>query len=598
MKGKKLFWQLTLNLELVTYAVVMPLAIIGTFLIGDFWRERFVYGSLALILAIIFNIFVGVLVRKTTLYDNLKLLYGDDDLGYDEVCSIKKNLLKFPLREGITMFFRWFLGVPSIMLVAQIFMPITMHQYFTAAVIGLCLSFTGFLTNYLNSEKLLVDIFIEKKLNDYVIDESNYIKFSLGNKIFGTIYAILILMSFTYFYVSYSISTGLLNKANAFTYYSSAVFIMTYVLSVFTYIFVSNIKKNIKQIEIAINYISEKNLNVDIARITSDEIGNIGRDIYTMKENFKSFIQNISDKAEETFNYSNTLATSAEETASSIEQVSSTVVQLAQGASVQAAESQNAVDELSRLGDEINSTTENSNIVKTHVKETGEASKNGIHALNNLTDKFKGNIQVSNEIAKNVNELSNKSTFIGDIVATINSIANETNLLALNASIEAARAGEAGKGFSVVADQIKKLAEQTDSATQNVKKIIEEMQLEIEKTEMNVKKAEVIVNQTKEASDMANSSFETINNSVEEMIKLVNRLGQSILQIDKEKNLVFASMKNISKVSEEASRASEEASASVEEQALTMQELSSMSNNLEKVAKTLKEQVNQFNINN
>ncbi|KAJ48880.1 methyl-accepting chemotaxis protein [Clostridium tetanomorphum] len=598
MKAKKLFWQLTLNLELVTYAVVMPLAIIGTFLIGDFWKERFAYGTLALILAILFNIFVGIVVRKRTLYNNLKLLYGNDELSYDETCNIKKNLLKFPLREGLTMFFRWFLGVPSIMFVAEIFIPITSQQYFAAAVIGLCLSFTGFLTNYLNSEKLLVDIFIEKRLNDYLIDESSYIKFSLGNKIFGTIYAILILISFTYFYVSYSIDTGLLNKTNTFTYYTVALLIMVYVLSVFTYIFVSNIKKNIKQIEIAINYISEKNLNVDIARITSDEIGNIGRDIYVMKENFKSFIQNISDKAEETFNYSKTLATSAEETASSINQVSSTVVQLAQGASVQASESQNAVDKLSSLEDEINSTTKNSDIVKTHVKETGEASKNGIHALNNLTDKFKGNIEVSNEIAKNVNELSNKSTFIGDIVATINSIANETNLLALNASIEAARAGEAGRGFSIVADQIKKLAEQTDSATQNVKNIIEEMQLEIEKTEMNVKKAEVIVDETKEASNRANDSFETINNSVEEMIKLVTRLGESILQIDKEKNLVFTSMENISTISDKASKAFEEASSSVEEQASTMQELSSMSSNLEKVAKTLKEQVNQFNINN
>lgn len=598
MKAKKMFWQLTLNLELVTYAVVMPIAIIGTFLIGDFRKDRFVSGTVALILAILFNIFVGVSVRKKTLYDNLKLLYGYDDLNYDEICNVKKNLLKFPLREGLTMFFRWFLGVPSIMLVAQIFIPITLEQYFVAAVIGLCLSFTGFLTNYLNSEKLLVNIFIEKKLNDYLIDESSYIKFSLGHKIFGTIYAILILISFTYFYVSYSINMGFLSKLNSFTYYAIALFIMLYVLSAFTYIFVSNIKRNLEQIEIAINHISEKNLNVDIARITSDEIGNIGRDIYTMKENFKLFIENISDKAEETFNYSKTLSTSADETAISINQVSSSVVELAQGSSVQASESQKAVDKLSSLGNEINNTTESSDIVRNHVKETGEASKNGIEALTNLTNKFKDNIKVSNQISGNVNELSNKSTFIGDIVATINSIANETNLLALNASIEAARAGEAGKGFSVVADQIKKLAEQTDSATQNVKSIIGEMQLEIEKTELNVKKAEIIVNETKEASKMANNSFETINNSVEEMVKLVNRLGESILQIDKEKSLVFNSIKHISTISEKASLGAEEASASVEEQASTMQELSSMSNNLEKVAKTLKEQVNQFNVNN
>ncbi|MFT5873982.1 MAG: methyl-accepting chemotaxis protein [Clostridium sp.] len=598
MRSKKIFWQLTLTLELVTYAVVMPIAIIGTFLIGNFSKDRFVYGTVALILAILFNIIVGILVRKKTLYDNLKLLYECDDLNHGKICNIKKNLLKFPLREGLTMFFRWLLGVPSIMLVAQLFIPITLKQYFFAAIIGLCLSFTGFLTNYLNSEKLLIDIFIEKKLNNYLIDESSYIKFSIGNKIFGAIYAILILISFTYFYVTYSISIGLLNNFNSPTYYAIALFIMLYVLSAFTYIFVSNIKKTIVQIETAIKHISEKNLNIDIARITSDEIGNIGRDIQIMNENFKLFIQNISNKAEETFSYAKTLSTSTEETTISINEVSSSVTELAQGSSVQASESQKAVNDLFSLGNEINKTTESSDIVLKHVKETEQASKNGIEALNNLTTKFKDNIKVSNEIAKNVTELSNKSTFIGNIVATINSIATETNLLALNASIEAARAGEAGRGFSVVADQIKKLAEQTDGATKNVKNIIEEMQSEIEKTELNVKKAGIIVNETTEASKMANNSFDTINNSVEEMLKLVNRLGESIIQIGKEKNLVFNSIKHISTISEKASLSAEEASSSVEEQASTMQELSSISNNLENVAKTLKEQVNQFNINN
>ncbi len=104
----------------------------------------------------------------------------------------------------------------------------------------------------------------------------------------------------------------------------------------------------------------------------------------------------------------------------------------------------------------------------------------------------------------------------------------KTNLLALNASIEAARAGEAGKGFSVVADQIKKLAEQTEVATKNVKTIVEEMQGEISKAEENEEKSEIIIRNTSEASNEAINSFQVINKSVDEMINETYVLIESI----------------------------------------------------------------------
>lgn len=217
-------------------------------------------------------------------------------------------------------------------------------------------------------------------------------------------------------------------------------------------------------------------------------------------------------------------------------EISTSVEDLAKGASIQAQDSQQAVEKLSTLGQEIDKTSENSNNVRNYMNEVRQASKGGISAIDNLVERLKENIGVSKYISNNIKDLALKSSSIGNIVATINNIANETNLLALNASIEAARAGEAGKGFSVVADQIKKLAEQTEVATKNVKTIVEEMQGEISKAEENEEKSEIIIKNTSEASNEAINSFQVINKSVDEMINETYVLIESIKNIDEEKN--------------------------------------------------------------
>ncbi|WP_434305636.1 methyl-accepting chemotaxis protein [Clostridium botulinum] len=595
MRAKKLFWNLTLKLESITYAVVMPVAIIGTMHIGKFYGQRFWVGIFSLISAIFINILIGIYIRKKTLYDNLKILYGKRNLTEEEYGQIKKNLLKFPLKEGIIMFFRWLLGVPSIMLIANLFMKIDLVQYFVAFLIGLSLSFTGFMTNYLNSEKLLIDIFIEKKLNTYKIDENNYIKFTIGNKIYGAIFSMLILLSFSYLYTSYNIYINTI-RVSPLVYYCACLAMMIYVVAVFSYIFSNNIRTNINQMEKAINKISNKDLSIELARITSDEIGNINRDIDIMKENLKGFIKNILTQSEETVNFVQHLTKASEENTNAMNEISTSVEDLAKGASIQAQDSQQAVEKLSTLGQEIDKTSENSNNVRNYMNEVRQASKGGISAIDNLVGRLKENIGVSKYISNNIKDLALKSSSIGDIVATINNIANETNLLALNASIEAARAGEAGKGFSVVADQIKKLAEQTEVATKNVKTIVEEMQGGISKAEENEEKSEIIIKNTSEASNEAINSFQVINKSVDEMINETYVLIESIKNIDEEKNSVHAFVENISSVSEETASSTEEVSVIVEQETVTINDLATMSAKLESLAKNLKDEVNKFNL--
>ncbi len=153
----------------------------------------------------------------------------------------------------------------------------------------------------------------------------------------------LILVSFSYLYTSYNIYINTI-RVSPLVYYCACLTMMIYVVAVFSYIFSNNIRTNINQMEKAINKISNKDLSIELARITSDEIGNINRDIDVMKENLKGFIKNILTQSEETVNFVQHLTKTSEENTNAMNEISTSVEDLAKGASIQAQDSQQAVE--------------------------------------------------------------------------------------------------------------------------------------------------------------------------------------------------------------------------------------------------------------
>lgn len=284
------------------------------------------------------------------------------------------------------------------------------------------------------------------------------------------------------------------------------------------------------------------------------------------------------------------------ESVASIEDVSRTLSQIVMAIESQANESQRGIEQLTELSDEIHMATEDTNTLAEISTVIAEHIGNGIACIEVLSNKMQDTVFAQSKASENVEILAKKSVSIGEISNAISEIANQTNLLSLNASIEAARAGEYGKGFAVVANEIKKLSEETASSSKSIIKIIQEIQKEIALTKSNM---DVVGKHTNEYVDNMNETknvFIEINNKVNKMNQSVSSLVNSINKVNEHKNEVIKSFSDISAATEETSASSQEVLNSMELQESSIAQLSILSDNLNEITLTLNNIIDNFSL--
>lgn len=376
----------------------------------------------------------------------------------------------------------------------------------------------------------------------------------------------------------------------------AAIIVMTVIVCILG---ARSISKSIqKSIEI-VEQIADGNLNVDIDKKSigrKDEVGNLSKSTAGLKENLLDMIGSISDSAKQLSDSSTQLASSSENTVSYISQVEGAINEIATRATKQAQDTLNASDEMEKLGHIVGDASDAAKDLENRANNMNRTSNDAVEILSELSRINDKTRNAFNEYEAQTKATNDSISNIQSFANVITNIADQTALLALNASIEAARAGETGRGFAVVAGEISSLAKQSSDAASETTKIIEELIFNSQNSVKTMEEVTSIIRQQDNYIKNTEKAFDDVKKEVDTSLSDIKYISEKIDEMVGIRNHICDVLEKLSDVAGQNAASSQENSASVTEVTVIMDDVAKEVDNIKEIVESLNSGIEKFSL--
>lgn len=380
--------------------------------------------------------------------------------------------------------------------------------------------------------------------------------------------------------------------------YMAAVLLLGIIWSgILGFVAAKMIAKPISSLEQVANYAATGDLRqtVEVSR-SDDELRALGLAFNAMLDNLRLMVRKIQDNFVQTHEIVNELSGAAETAAGSVEVIARTVSEISSGADIQfelTTRTSEQIQNATELAQQANDQVQRSKLL---FQEMVDSLEQGTDTVRSLINGMHGIAQANRKSMEVVNRLEKNAQKIGDIIQVVSDIANQTNLLALNASIEAARAGEHGKGFMVVAEEVRKLADQSHVATGQISDLILDMQKEVNEVVGQIMQQSRLASEESERGEQTTQAIASMRESARLSVDSIGEIERMMSIQVQTMNETLVSGQQVAKIAEESSLGAQQVASSITDQTAFMQEIAASAQVLRESANKLQEQISTFRI--